>query len=114
MGYTYRVLESRWVHVGVRVVVGMVGTRRPLWVVGIRGSSPSVGTRGPLLFVGCGTGGGRSLSEVVDCRRRHSLGSWHHGYLSLFESRRRRGTPGLTVGVPHQPFAGGAVGIDSC
>ena len=31
MGYTYHVLESRWVHVGVRVVVGMVGTRRPLW-----------------------------------------------------------------------------------
>ena len=54
----------------------MVGTGCPLWVVGIRGSSPSMGT---LLFVGCGIGGERSLSVVVNGRRRHWLGSWHHG-----------------------------------
>ena len=66
----------------VQVVVGMVGTGRPLWVVGIRGSSPSVGTRGPLVFVGCGTGGGPSLSVVVNGHRRHSLGSWHHVWKS--------------------------------
>ena len=65
-----------------RVVLGMVGTGRPMWV-GIRGSSPSVGTRGPLLFVGCSNGGGRSLSVVVNGRRRHSLGSWHHGHHCL-------------------------------
>ena len=52
----------------VRVVAGTAGTGRPLLVVGIRGLSPSMGTRGPLLFVGCGTGGGRSLSVVVNGR----------------------------------------------
>ena len=61
----------------------MEGTRRPQWVVGIRGSSPPVGTRGPLLFVGCGPGGGHSLSVVVNGGRRHSLGCWHHGHNCL-------------------------------
>ena len=61
----------------------MVGTGRPLWVVGIRGLLLSVGTRGPLLFVGCSNGGGRSLSVVVNGRRRHSLGSWHHRHHCL-------------------------------
>ena len=52
-------------------------------MVGIRGSSPSVGTRGLLLFVRCDTGGGRSLSVVVNGRRPHSLGSWHPGHHCL-------------------------------
>ena len=72
------------------------------WLVAVRGHSC------PLLFVewwafaiGDSEWASPSLVGV--------LASW----ASLFESRRRRGTPGLTVGVPHQPFAGGAVGIDS-
>ena len=91
----------------VRVVEGMVGTRR------LCGWWTSVARRCLwalvlLLFmewwafaIGDGEWVSPSLVGV--------LASWAF----LFESRRRRGTPGLTVGVPHQPFAGGAVGIDS-
>ena len=38
------------------------------------------------------------------------LASW----ASSFGSQFRCGMLGLTVGVPHQPYAGGAVGINSC
>lgn len=39
-------------------------------------------------------------------------GSWHHGRRRS-ESCHQDGTPGLTIGVPHQALGGGAVGMEN-
>lgn len=74
---------------------------------------PSLGTHGLLLYMVCGTGGGCLLWVVVDWHCHlllWVLASW----TSLFGSQRQCDTLRLTIGVPHQPFGGGAVGIDPC
>ena len=85
----------------VRVVLIVHAHRHPL-VLGSHGPSLSFvcgcGRRLPSLW----SGGGSAPSTLV-------VGSWGHGRRG-FETRRRHGTPRLTVAVPRQPFAGGVVG----
>ena len=84
----------------IRVVM-MVGARRRPWAVGTRGRGGSNGGRSPSLVEG--GGGELSLSSLI---------IWLHGRHG-HEGRPRRGTPGWTVGVPRQPFGGGAVGMNN-
>ena len=76
------------------------------WLVAVRGHSWPIVVRGlwHWWWVFAISGGGWASPSLVGI-----LASW----ASLFDSRRRCGTPALTVSVPHQPVAGGVVGIES-